>query len=123
AVDVVVADEGLALEVAAREAARPFDLTTGPVLRMSVIDERGTASRLLLLVLHHIVADERSLELLWSELADLYSGAPTRPSPDIQFDDFVHWSASQPDTAREQALTFWRDRLTPVPTTLVLPFE
>jgi NRPS condensation-like uncharacterized protein len=60
--------------VATREASRPFDLAHGPLVRVQLIDEPSGHTRVLLLTLHHILADERSLAFLWKEVAEAYAG-------------------------------------------------
>ncbi|GAB4084611.1 hypothetical protein GCM10028784_12410 [Myceligenerans cantabricum] len=52
---------------------RPFDLASGPLFRMEVVDggERGS---LLLFDIHHVVADAVSAEIIARDLSALYSG-------------------------------------------------
>src|SRR5207237_6755240 len=49
------------------EIFRPFDLTAGPLLRVRIL-RRGPAERILVLVIHHIVADFSSLGVVLREL-------------------------------------------------------
>ena len=110
-----------ALDDAIAEARKPFDLEHGPLVRLRYVDE-GRA-RWLLLVLHHIVADEKSLGSLWSEIQDAYDARATS-APRAQYDDFVYWrtrGSGRVDVDAE--LSFWRERLEPLPDDLVLPFE
>lgn len=61
-------------------AARPFDLTTGPLLRAEAFrlaDDRTT----LLFVVHHIVWDGWSAELFERELAELHAAASENRPP------------------------------------------
>src|SRR6185503_18407500 len=53
------------------EAHLPFDLENGPLLRVSLF-QRSTQEHVLLLALHHIVADFWSLAVLVNELGILY---------------------------------------------------
>ncbi len=81
--------------LAVEEATRPFDLNRGPLVRATVL-QLGQQEHVLLLTLHHIVADGWSASLLLQELATLYTAfATTRPSPlaelPIQYADFAHW--------------------------------
>jgi amino acid adenylation domain-containing protein len=110
------------------EAARPFDLTRGPLVRALLLrtdEERW----LVLLNLHHIVADGWSMGILVRELAALYAAfAQGRPSPlpdlPIQYADFVRW---QRDWLRGDVLAaqlrFWREALAGAPTILELPAD
>ena len=120
--------EGAAVEAAVREARKPFDLETGPLIRLRLIEEVSSGERLLLLVLHHILADERSLALLWQEVARDYGGEPSgrpspAPAPAVQFDDHVFWQRQQGGGKGQEDLEFWRERLDPLPESLRLPFE
>ena len=58
-------------EYLAGESFRPFDLERGPMLRVRLVYEAGGSS-LLLVAVHHIVADFWSFAVLMSELGVLY---------------------------------------------------
>ncbi|HEY0783954.1 MAG TPA: condensation domain-containing protein, partial [Thermoanaerobaculia bacterium] len=58
--------------LAAAEAGRPFDLTSDPLLRVSLL-RLGSERHHLLLCLHHIVGDGWSLGVLVRELQALYA--------------------------------------------------
>ncbi len=77
----VEAGEGGGRAAAARAAREPFDLETGPLVRLRLVEETPGSERLLLLVLHHILADERSLGFLWKELAEAYEGRLSAARP------------------------------------------
>jgi len=109
-------------------ATRPFDLTRGPLLRAGLL--RLAADRhQLMLVVHHIVADGWSGEVIFDELsagyAALVSGAADAPAaPDIQYADFgawqhEHWAGGG---YAEQA-DYWRRELAGAPTLLPLPLD
>jgi amino acid adenylation domain-containing protein len=119
---VEAGDEG-ALAVATREARRPFDLAQGPLVRVHLIEEASGHSRLLLLVLHHILADERSLACLWKEVAQAYDGRLEDAPPAAQYDDYVHWLGQADPGRRDEDLAFWRAHLATLPEDLRLPFE
>ena len=110
-------------EATLREARRPFDLARGPLTRL-VLLVNDPGERRLLLVLHHIIADERSLGLLWRQLAEAYEGdspAATEAEGVAQFDDWVHREGDRMEAAADD-LAFWRERLEPPPDELRLPF-
>ncbi len=70
-----------ARRLAAAEAAAPFDLAAGPLLRTTLL-RLGSDEHRLLLTLHHIVADGWSIAILVRETAALYEAfAAGRPSP------------------------------------------
>lgn len=61
---------GQAQQTMHEAANQPFDLATGPLLRVTLIREPNDRC-VLLLIVHHIVADGWSMEILWRELAEL----------------------------------------------------
>ncbi len=120
-VEALEAGEGEALAAAVREVRRPFDLETGPLVRLLLVEE--PRERLLVLVLHHILADERSLGFLWRELADGYDGREVGVADPAQYEDYVHWLEGRDPSDRAKELDLWRRRLDPWPDELALPFE
>ena len=106
------------------EARRPFDLEHGPLLRASLarLDGRHHA---LLLVYHHIAVDGRSLGVLLSELRELYAaertGVPARlPEPE-RLGEALPGEGERRGVS--EALTWWRERLSPPPPPLELPAD
>lgn len=83
---------GEALEAAVREARRPFDLASGPLIRLLLVTESSGGSSYLVLVLHHILADEQSLDQLWAEIVEAYDTTRQQSEPAIQYDDYVYLS-------------------------------
>ncbi|WP_343574197.1 amino acid adenylation domain-containing protein [Mycobacterium sp.] len=75
-----------------READRPFDLRTGPVLRFHLISH-GAGEHLLVLTLHHIAVDMWSIDLILDELRLLYAaehgGSPPPPLPPMRYVDYA----------------------------------
>jgi acyl carrier protein len=102
-----------ATRLAADAARRPFDLATGPLLRV-VLMRLDEAEHVALLVVHHIVSDGWSMGLLVKELAALYENfAGGRPSPlaelPIQYADFAHWQREWlQGAALDAQLQAWR---------------
>jgi len=73
----------------------PFDLSRGPMIRVTLFKLSDTEHRLLM-SLHHIVTDRWSFALLWRELIVLYDAfSKGLPSPlselNVQFPDFALW--------------------------------
>ncbi len=101
---------------AALEAATPFDLSTGPVLRVKllVLEE---AEHVLLVTMHHIVSDGWSLEVLVREFSHLYeryvSGAESElPELAVQYGDYALWQREWlRGEVLEQQLGYWRKQL------------
>lgn len=122
-VERVVVEPGEGSQAAARKAARPFDLERGPLLRLHLVDEQGGHDPILMLVVHHMIADERSLAFIWREVADAYAGRLTDAPAPAQYDDYVHWLGQQDPSRRDADLAYWQQRLDPLPDVLRLPFE
>lgn len=131
-VERFAAAPGKTTEVAAAEAGRPFDLATPPLVRCLLVEEPRGGDSLLVLVMHHILADERSLEVLWRELVQGYEAdaeftssveADTEDDLAPQYDDYVHWLAGRRSSERADVLAYWKRRLDPLPEDLALPFE
>jgi len=106
---------------------QPFNLTCDPLLRAHLIQLDKTTA-ILLLVLHHIVADGWSRGVLMWELATLYrafadNAAAALPPLPIQYADYTLWQQQwlQSDACRTQ-LDYWRQQLAGLPT-LELPTD
>ncbi|HEU4326187.1 MAG TPA: amino acid adenylation domain-containing protein [Roseiflexaceae bacterium] len=114
--------------LAQAEAACPFDLSSGPLLR-TVLLRLGTAEHALLLTMHHIIADEWSVNLLVRELSALYeaaaAGRPAAlPEPPLQYVDYALWQRGWlHGEALEAQLAYWRAQLAGAPALLDLPTD
>ncbi|NMO21435.1 non-ribosomal peptide synthetase, partial [Pyxidicoccus fallax] len=119
---------GLPWEALRREASRPFDLEQGPLYRFTLY-RLGAEHHVLLLVLHHIVMDGMSLDILVRELGEAQAAlregrAPELPPQGLDYADAVAWLRSPEVGAREEAdLTYWKQQLAGVPPRLVLPTD
>jgi natural product biosynthesis luciferase-like monooxygenase protein/amino acid adenylation domain-containing protein/FkbM family methyltransferase len=114
--------------LAAEEARYPFDLEQGPLLRASVL-RLGAQEHILLLTLHHIIADAWSVSVLVRELSLLYdafargAASPLAELP-IQYADFAIWQRQHlTGAALERQLDYWRRRLAGAPPLLQLPTD
>jgi amino acid adenylation domain-containing protein len=126
AVDLTAVSEGCgeteALRLAAALAALPFDLARGPLLRAALL-RLAPSEHVLLVALHHIIADGWSLALLMREIAEHLAGADgTRelPEPALQYADFAAWQRQQP---ADSELEYWRGLLAGIPLRLALPAD
>ncbi|WP_449060313.1 condensation domain-containing protein [Planomonospora algeriensis] len=104
-------DEAAAVEILSDEAARPFDLAAGPLIR-SLLVRLAEDDHALLVTVHHIVADGWSTEILTDELRSLYGGADL-PDLQVQYGDYALWQRERP--VAEADLDHWRERLAGVP--------
>lgn len=101
-----------AQQLAARAARRPFDLAHGPLWRLTLIRETDDRA-LAILVVHHILFDGASLELLARELGQTYAalarGEPDPPPAPVQYGHFVRWQREHLTAAKLPAHTaYWR---------------
>lgn len=100
-------------EAVRAEAARPFDLTAGRLLRARVLRADTTAT--LVLTTHHIVVDGWSLDVLFGELEQAYAGVEPAP-PTLRYTDFVAWQRDRlAERAYAAGLDYWRDKLAGAP--------
>ncbi len=104
------------------EAAVPFDLEQGPLLRVRLL-QLAEDDHVLVVTLHHIVADGQSMPVLVDELVQLYQGAELPPLA-IQYADFAAWQRQWME-AGEQArqLSYWTQQLGGEQPVLELPLE
>jgi amino acid adenylation domain-containing protein len=103
-------------QLAQTEAALPFDLSTGPLIRGSLL-RLADQEHVLLLTTHHIVSDAWSAGILFQELGDLYddfaNAKPASLAPlAIQYGDFAEWQREwlQGEELNRQ-LSYWRAQL------------
>jgi amino acid adenylation domain-containing protein/non-ribosomal peptide synthase protein (TIGR01720 family) len=112
----------------AAEAARPFDLARGPLLRALLL-RLGDRDHALALTLHHIAGDRWSMGVLLQELAACYQaallGRPCPlPPPPLQYADFAAWQRRRlQGDGFAAALDWWRRRLAVTPLLLELPAD
>ncbi|HTQ79061.1 MAG TPA: amino acid adenylation domain-containing protein, partial [Thermoanaerobaculia bacterium] len=120
--------EAEALRLAREEAARPFVLARGPLLRTGLV-RLGAERHLLTLTFHHIVSDGWSLEVFVRELAAFYgaavAGRPVRLPPlAVQYADFALWQQRWlAGPLLDAQLTYWRRQLADAPLVLELPTD
>ena len=116
------------------EAQKPFDLTTGPVMRVRLLQLGNKKSKsitqyVFVLVMHHIVSDGWSMGVFIDEIATLYSvylDGKTSPLKDLQV-QYYDFSAWQRDWLQgevlEKQLAYWREQLSDQPKILNLPTD
>ncbi|WNG56866.1 acyltransferase domain-containing protein [Archangium gephyra] len=120
--------EAEAMRLAREDAARPFDLVKGPVLRTTLLRLREGV-HILVGGIHHIVSDTLSITIFVHEMAALYvamrEGKPSPlPALPVQYADFGHWqrrSVSENLLAEQQQ--WWRQQLAGMPPRLNLPTD
>ena len=112
--------ETVALGLAAAEAGRSFDLSEPPLARFTLL-RLAADDHVLLLTLHHIIADGWSLGVLIQDVGSLYRAfaageTPSLPPLPIQTADFAAWQQAKIDRGvLEKQLGWWKERLVDLP--------
>lgn len=110
------------------EARRPFRYTEDSLLRVALL-RLTQEQHVLLLTIHHLVADGASVEVFIRELASSYDaltrGAePQLPTLPVQYADYVAWQRqwlTTPEYAEQRA--YWVKQLSGAPLVLELPSD
>lgn len=111
-----------------KEAHQSFDLTAGPLIRVRLLRVSQT-EHVLLLTIHHIVADGWSMRLFGHELTRLYEAfmkGLDSPLPPLsrQYVDAVMYQRHCLDSEKwKQQEAYWRRQLMAVPHVLELPTD
>ncbi|MEV5320350.1 non-ribosomal peptide synthase/polyketide synthase [Streptomyces sp. NPDC052687] len=105
-------------ELLEREAATPFDLAAGPLLRARLA-RTAADEHVLALAVHHIVTDGWSLGVLGRDLGELYAAAregrrPELPKLPVRYADHAAWQRARTEQTERQ-LAHWREKLDGVP--------
>lgn len=110
------------------EARRAFDLRRGPLVRARLLVVSGV-EHVLLLDIHHIVADGWSVGIFFREVSECYRALLAGEPPElaelvIQYGDFAAWQRDprHADVYLEQ-LNYWKAYLRGCPRALPLPTD
>ncbi|NTX58746.1 condensation domain-containing protein, partial [Myxococcus sp. CA039A] len=120
--------EAEALRLVWAEARRPFDLTRGPLLRTGLV-RLDVHEHLLLVTMHHIIADAWSIAVLIREVVTLYEAYSVgRHSPLSELGlQYVDYAAQQREWLQgdvlERQLSWWKQQLEGAPSLLELPTD
>src|SRR2546421_2757870 len=102
--------------LARAEIHRPFDLVAGPLWRLRLL-RLEAEDWVLLLMMHHIITDGWSMQVLLHELSQAYLAQQhgrtlSLPALPIQYADYALWQRQWLQGARLEAqLAYWRERL------------
>jgi amino acid adenylation domain-containing protein len=116
------------MRVIAQDGRKAFDLSQAPLIRATIVHLTPHQHKLLLTI-HHIIADEWSMEVMHRELTQIYEAfSQGRPSPlpelRIQYSDYACWQRDrlQGEVLQKQ-ISYWKKELAGVPVVLELPTD
>ncbi|HEV2145843.1 MAG TPA: amino acid adenylation domain-containing protein, partial [Longimicrobiaceae bacterium] len=124
------AREAEAERLAGEEAARPFDLARGPLLRSTLL-RLADDDHVLCFTLHHVVSDAWSTEVLVREVSALYGAfsrgeepAARLPELPVQYADYAVWQRNRfVDEVLKEQVGYWTERLAGAPPLLEIPTD
>jgi len=126
---VALADQQASIEsIARKEAARPFDLTQLPLLRITLLT-LAQDEYVMLGVAHHIVFDGWSAGVFQGEFFECYrafsAGAqPKLPELTVQYPDFAEWQRNRLQGEKLQLqLDYWKGQMSGELTMVQLPAD
>ena len=101
------------------EAARRFDLKSGPLIRARLL-KLADHEHMLLITIHHIVCDGWSIGVFSDELGahyeDLLAGRPLRCKPlTLQYADYTVWKNEQEQRLAATQRSYWQAKLAALP--------
>ena len=106
------AEEVLAAHVA-QDARRPFDLVEGPPIRAQLF-KLSPEAHALVLTAHHIVCDGWSINVVISEVAEIYAALRAGRQPDLPavlpFSDYARAQARRDPAEREAVEAYWLEQ-------------
>ena len=107
--------------------SQPFDLTTGPLLKVILVKIEEDMYELIM-TMHHIITDGWSINLLQQEFSQIYQGLKDNgdwklPELNIQYKDFATWQNRILDDPEklEEIIEFWANQLEEPVSELQLP--
>lgn len=105
---------------------RPFDLARAPLLRVALyrlIGENEKEYHMMMIDLHHIIADGMSVGILIREFMELYRGIAL-PVPRLQYRDYAMWENSgERQLVLQEQETYWLKRMSGEIPVLILPYD
>ena len=117
--------------LAAREMQKPFNLGTGPLLRLLLVrlPDIEQQKHVLIITTHHIISDGWSNGIFARELAAFYDARLTGKEPDlprlpVKYTDYVAWQRQHLRGSRlEEQVGYWKSKLEGAPSRIALPLD
>ncbi|MCK5684925.1 non-ribosomal peptide synthetase, partial [bacterium] len=126
-IEIEELDENLLSEKINEEAGKPFDLTSGPLLRTRLF-KLSDNKHVFMITQHHIISDGWSIGIMLKELDTLYNSIVNNTEPvlstqKLQYPDYSLWQRQWmkgPELSGQ--LEYWKNKLTGY-TNLDLPLD
>jgi amino acid adenylation domain-containing protein len=123
---IVGSEERLVDEWLRREANRPFDLQTGPILRLTLL-EQAPDEHILIMAVHHIAVDFWAIDVMLDELRLLYAAehgcAPPTACAERYVDFVDRQLRSLAGTKGQDLWKYWSEQLSGELPILKLPAD
>lgn len=123
------ADREAAVHAYGSEALRTsFDMAEGRLALIRMV-RFAPDDHLLVFVIHHVVADGWSLDVVWRDLGELYTAraagrAPSLAPLALQYVDYAAWEQENAQTKGfAEQVAFWRETLAGAPVLLEFPTD
>jgi amino acid adenylation domain-containing protein len=113
---------------AGRLSRTPFDLAEGPLLRVGLV-RLAQEEHMLVVVMHHIVSDGASMQILVNEFVAQYAarvqgGVPVLQPLPVQYADYAAWQRNWLEAGeRERQLAYWTKHVGTEQPVLQLPAD
>jgi amino acid adenylation domain-containing protein len=108
------------------ETEKSFDLSRGPLLRVTLF-RLAEDEHVLLVSIHHIIGDAWALKIFFQELAKFYESEDNEvdlPALPIQYADFAEWQRKNTEgTTLDEQLSYWKTQLQGAPFSINLPSD
>lgn len=111
-----------------QEVVKSFDLENGPLVRI-VIVKQSNQKFLIVLILHHIIADGWSINVIVDEISEFYSSSIEQksnslPALNTQYSDYADWEFSYlKSDLFQKSKQFLKTYLKDAPPSIKLPFD
>lgn len=109
------------------ETLKPMNLADGNLVR-SKLFKINDSDHILLILIHNIIADSWSLDILIDDLLLIYSELEVKSDTDIStlknnFFDFIRYQGMMIEKNKESQLKYWEDTLKKVSPKIIIPFD